>query len=144
MIYGQFNVFPRDRGLEILKKAHGALKPGGCMLLEYQSREQVQIDGEKAPSWYTAQSGLFSGAPHIVLQENFWDPDAATSTVRFSVIDGHTGTVSTYALSNEAYTDNELNDALRLAGFNNVERFPSLSGTAAAGDPDLPVTIARS
>jgi SAM-dependent methyltransferase len=144
MIYGQFNVFPRDRGLEILKKAHGALKPGGSVLLEYQSQKQVQNDGEKAPSWYTAQSGLFSGAPHLVLQENFWDADAAASTVRFSVIDGLTGTVSTYALSNEAYTEDELTDTLRLAGFKDVERFPSLSGTAAAGEPDLPVVVARS
>jgi len=144
MIYGQFNVFPRDRGLEILKKAHGALKPGGSLLLEYQSQELVQIEGEKAPSWYSAQSGLFSGAPHLVLQENFWDPDAAASTVRFSVIDGQTGTVSVYALSNEAYTENELDDALRLAGFNNVERYPSLSGTAAAKEQDFPVVVARS
>jgi hypothetical protein len=79
-----------------------------------------------------------------VLQENFWDADAAASTVRFSVIDGHTGAVSTYALSNEAYTENELNDTLRLAGFKDVERFPSLSGTAAAREQDLPVVVARS
>jgi hypothetical protein len=144
MIYGQFNVFPRDRGLEILKKAQRALRPGGTVLLEIQSREQVQQDGEKAPNWYTAQSGLFSGAPHLVLQENFWDADAGASTARFSIIDGQTGTVSTYALSNEAYTENELTNALRLAGFKDVERFPSLSGTAAAGEQDLPVAVARS
>jgi SAM-dependent methyltransferase len=144
MIYGQFNVFPRDRGLEILKKAQRALRPGGTVLLEIQSREQVQQGGEKAPNWYTAQSGLFSGAPHLVLQENFWDADAGASTARFSIIDGQTGTVSTYALSNEAYTENELTNALRLAGFKDVERFPSLSGTAAAGEQDLPVAVARS
>jgi SAM-dependent methyltransferase len=144
MIYGQFNVFPRDRGLEILKRAHGALKPGGSLLLEIQSREQIQNDGRQGPSWYTAQSGLFSGEPHLVLQENFWDADAGASTTRFSIIDGQTGTVSTYALSNEAYTEDELTNALRLAGFNVVERIPSLSGTAATGEQDLPVVVARS
>jgi len=144
MIYGQFNVFPRDRGLEILKRAHGALKPGGSLLLEIQSREQVQNDGRQGPSWYTAQSGLFSGEPHLVLQENFWDADAGASTTRFSIIDGQTGTVSTYALSNEAYTEDELTNALRLAGFKEVERLPSLSGTAATGEQDLPVVVARS
>jgi len=46
MIYGQFNVFPRDRGLEILKKAHAALKPGGSLLLELQSKPQIQAAGE--------------------------------------------------------------------------------------------------
>ena len=143
MIYGQFNVFPRNRGLEILKKAHGALKPGGLLLLEVQSRGQIQHGGKQAPSWYTAQSGLFSGAPHLVLQENFWEVDAGASTTRFSIIDGQTGTVSSYALSNEAYTEHELTDVLRLAGFKDVKRFPSLSGIAVAGEEDLPVVVAR-
>jgi SAM-dependent methyltransferase len=144
MIYGQFNVFPRNRGLEILKKAHGALKPGGSLLLEVQSLEQIQQGGEKAPNWYSAQSGLFSGAPHLVLQENFWHADARASTTRFLIIDGQTGAVSSYALSNEAYAEHELTDALRLAGFKDVERFPSLSGKAVAGEQDLPVVVARS
>jgi SAM-dependent methyltransferase len=144
MVYGQFNVFPRNQGLEILKKAHRALQPGGSLLLEVQSREQIQQGGEKGPSWYSAQSGLFSGAPHLVLQENFWDADAGASTTRFLIIDGQTGTVSSYALSNEAYTEHELTDALRVAGFKAVERFPSLSGKAVAGDEDLPVVVARS
>jgi hypothetical protein len=143
MIYGQFNVFPRDRGLEILKNSHGALRPGGTLLLEIQSRELIQHGGKQPPSWHTAQSGLFSGEPHLVLQENFWDADAGASTNRFSIIDGHTGSVSTYALSNEAYTEDELTDALRLAGFKEVERFPSLKGTAATGEQDLPVVVAR-
>ncbi len=144
MAYGQFNVFPRGRGLEILKRAHDALKPGGLLLLELQSLEQIQHGGEKAPSWYSARSGLFSEAPHLVLQENFWHVDAKASTTRFVIIDGQTGTVSSYALSNEAYTENELTDALRSAGFKDTERFPSLSGEAVAGDQDLPVVVARS
>ena len=71
MIYGQFNVFPRDRGPEILK-------------------------------------------------------------------------VANEALSNEAYTEQELIDAIRSAGFQDVERFSSLSGKAVAGKEDLPVVVARS
>jgi len=144
MVYGQFNVFQRDRGVEILKKAHGALKPGGSLILEVQSLEQIRQGGEKAPSWYSARSGLFSDAPHLVLQENFWHADAGASTTRFVIIDGQTGTVSNYALSNEAYTEHELSDALRLAGFKDVERFPSLSGESVSGDEDLPVIVARS
>jgi hypothetical protein len=40
-------------------------------------------------------------------------------------------------------TEQELTDALGEAGFENVERFPSLSGKAIAGDADLPVFVAR-
>jgi SAM-dependent methyltransferase len=143
MVYGQFNVFPRDRGLEVLKMAHAALKPGGSLLLEVQSAEQIQRSGEKGPSWYSAQAGLFSEAPHVVLQENFWHAEAGSSTTRFFVIDGRTGSASSYALTNEAYTEHELTDALRSAGFQDVERFSSLSGNTVAGEEDLPVVVAR-
>ena len=144
MVYGQFNVFPRNRGLAILKEAQGALKPGGSLLLEVQSLEQIRRSGEKAPSWYSAQSGLFSKTPHLVLQENFWHADARASTTRFLIIDGQTGEVCSYALSNEAYTDHELTDVLLSAGFTDVERVPSLSGNPVAAEQDLPVLVARS
>jgi SAM-dependent methyltransferase len=144
MVYGQFNVFPRNRGLEILKNAHAALKPGGALLLELQSRKQIQQGGESPPSWYSAKSGLFSDEPHVVLQENFWHAEAAASTTRFSIIDGRTGRISGYALSNEAYSEQELTDALHATGFKDLERFPSLSGKSVAGDQDLPVVVARS
>jgi SAM-dependent methyltransferase len=144
MIYGQLNVFQRDRALEILTKAHAALKPGGSLLLEVQGRDQIQKGGEQAPGWYSAQSGLFSASPHLVLQENFWDADSGASTNRFLVIEAQTGTVSSFALSNEAYTEQELTDALRHAGFKAVDWFPSLTGKEVAGDKDLPVIVARS
>lgn len=143
MIYGQFNVFPRHHGMEILRKAHAALAPGGCLLLELQSAAQIQKQGESGPSWYSAPSGLFSDEPHLVLQENFWDGEAAASTTRFSVIDARTASVSGYALSNEAYTEEELADALHTAGFREVQSFPSLTGLAVSEEADLPVVVAR-
>ena len=96
-----------------------------------------------APSWYSARSGLFSGTPHLVLQENFWHSDVGASTTRFMIIDARTGDVSCYALSNEAYTVQELTNALRSAGFKDVARFPSLSGEIVDADQDLPVVVAR-
>jgi SAM-dependent methyltransferase len=143
MIFGQFNVFPRHHGMEILRKAHAALAPEGRLLLELQSAAQIQRGGEDGPSWYSAQSGLFSARPHLVLQENFWDGEAAASTTRWSVIDAETASVSSFALSNEAYAEEELDDALRAAGFCKVQRFPSLSGEARSEEPDLPVVVAR-
>lgn len=143
MIYGQLNVFTRERAREILAKAHAALEPGGRLLLELQAAGQVRKDGEAGPSWYSEASGLFSDRRHLVLRENFWDSEAAASTNRFMIIDASTGAVSSYALSNEAYTEHELDVALRTAGFDAVERHPSLSGTTVVADPDLPVVVAR-
>lgn len=143
LVYGQFNVFPRDRGLEVLTNTHAALNRGGAMLLEIQSPELIEQGGKQAASWYSAPSGLFSDRPHLVLQENFWDADARASTTRFMVIDGASGAVSNYALSNEAYTDQDLGEALRASGFEAVERFPSLYGEATKRAPDLPAILAR-
>lgn len=143
MIYGQLNVFPRARAMGILTKAHAALRPGGRLLLELQGAEQIRKGGEAGPSWYSAPSGLFSDRPHLVLQENFWNAEAAASTIRFMVIDASTGAVSSHALSNEAYTEQELERALRTVGFTAVESFPSLGGRTASGDADLPVVVAR-
>jgi SAM-dependent methyltransferase len=143
MIYGQFNVFPRIVGMELLKKALAALVPGGQLLLELQSADQIKTGGQAGPTWYSAAAGLFSNRPHLVLQEHSWDDDASASTIRFMVIDAATGAVSGYALSNEAYTDSELDKALRTAGFEGVKTYASLSGQAAVVETDLPVVVAR-
>ncbi|MDP6779960.1 MAG: methyltransferase domain-containing protein [Candidatus Latescibacteria bacterium] len=143
MIYGQFNVFRRDQVLKILEKAHGALKPGGSLLLEVQSREQIQQGGEAPPSWYSTQSGLFSAEPHIVLQENSWDGETGSSTTRFWIIDAQTGAVTRHALSNEAYSEQELTTALQSAGFTDIESYPSLTGEPLAEETDLPVFLVR-
>jgi len=143
MIFGQLNVFPRDRAMEILAKAHAALAPGGRLLLEVQAAAQIQAGGEAGPSWYSAASGLFFDRPHLVLQENAWNAEARASTTRFMVVDAATGGVSSYALSNEAYTEDELESALHRAGFSEVETYPSLRGTEAVRETDLPVVLAR-
>ena len=143
MIYGQLNVFPRRQASAILAKASAALAPGGRLLLELQGAEQIRKEGESGSSWYTAESGLFSDRPHIVLQENSWDSDAGASTIRFMVIDAATGAVTGCALSNEAYSEDELVEALHSAGFKAVDSYPSLTGRHVAGDTDLPVVVAR-
>jgi hypothetical protein len=47
-------------------------------------------------------------------------------------------------LSNEAYTEHEIEDALVSVGFNNIERFPSLSGLTVDEAQELPAYVARS
>jgi hypothetical protein len=143
MIYGQFNVFQRDRGLEILKNVHSALTPGGLIVLEIQSEAQVRREGQNPPSWYSAESGLFSASPHVVLQENFWDGDTRTTTNRFSIINGQSGRVESYSVSNEAFSTHELTDAVESVGFSDPKWFPSLTGNPVSGDLDLPVIVAR-
>lgn len=142
MIYGQFNVFPRDTAQEILKHASFALAPGGRIVLEVHSTDLIERVSSADPTWYAAETGLFSDRPHIVLQENFWDEAHSVSTTRFMVVDGATGAVDGYALSNEAYTDRELDEVLRAAGFEGAQSFGSLDGRESATEDGFPVVVA--
>ena len=128
LIYGEFNVFhPGDAKL-ILTKAAEALKPGGWLLLEPHSYDKIQQIGEQPASWYSSQGGLFSAAPHVVLQENFWNERLHTTTIRYFVIDAGTSQVSRYAQSFQAYQDDEYRSLLIDHGFGKIKFLPGLSG----------------
>ena len=45
MVYEQFNVFPRDRGLETLKKPHAALKPGASWTNGFSEQRRSEQRG---------------------------------------------------------------------------------------------------
>ena len=145
LLYGQLNVFERHRAKEILQKAHLALRPGGRIVLEVQSIEQIQEDAAAPPLWYSTQSGLFAPEPHVVLQENFWNDETRTSTIRFFVVipRGETSEVRHFALSNEAYSLAELAALLESVGFSSFQPYPSLSGIPVTDTRNLPVITAQ-
>ncbi len=128
MIFGQFNVFRRNEALGILERAFESLAPGGHLLLEPQRFATVIGDGTSHTSWYSASEGLFSSRPHLCLTESFWDDQARASTQRFFIVDAETAEVTRYALSNEAYTDDEYETLVSGVGFEDVRLLPSLIG----------------
>jgi len=132
LLYGQLNVFPRDEIRSIIARVFEGLNPGGLLIVEPQTYEQVERSGQAAPSWSSHRTGLFLADPHVLLTECFWDPDARTSTERFYVIDAATGSVTRHALSNEAYTTDELDMLFGNAGFQQIQHYRSLTG----GDAD--------
>lgn len=135
LIYGELNVFRRDDALDILERAHAALRPGGHLLVEPHTFEAVQARRDEAPSWYATPSGLFSGQPHIVLEESFWDEERAIGTHRWFVIDSATGSVERYADAMQAYTDADYGTLLETAGFSEVA--PQPAWPAAPGHEDV-------
>lgn len=143
LLYGEFNVFTPDDALLILERARTALRPGGRLLLEPHTFEAVRSRGEAAPSWYTSERGLFSGAPHIVLTEAWWDEDRAVTTHRWFVIDAATGAVERYADAMQAYTDSAYVAILEEAGFREVTSRPDWP-SAAGHEAVLRAYTARS
>lgn len=128
LLYGQINVFQRETALSILAKTCRALLPGGVLVLEPQTFQQIRETGMAAPSWSTQPTGLFSTEPHLILTENSWEESTSTGTTRIYVVDAITGSVTRHALSNEAYTDDQITELLRAAGFGTVAHRRSLTG----------------
>jgi len=131
LIFGEFNVFtPDDAGL-ILNKAWESLTLGGWLLLEPHPYHILQQIGEKPPSWYSSSGGLFSGQPHIVLQENFWNEVLQATTIRYFVIDADTSRVTRFAQSYHAYRDEEYRSLLSACGFGDIQILSGLLGEAS-------------
>ena len=75
LIFGELNVFSPSDGRSILERAHAALSDRGVLLLEVHTLSVVREIGEREPSWYTADPGLFSDGPHLCLRESSWDSE---------------------------------------------------------------------
>jgi SAM-dependent methyltransferase len=131
LIYGEFNVFRLTDARLLLNKIWEALQPGGILLLEPHIYQYIQQWGEKPASWYSSPGGLFSASPHIVLQENFWQPSSNTTTIRYHVIDPLTGQVTAYAQTLQAYKDDDYRSLLSRYGFDDIALLPGLLGEAS-------------
>jgi len=142
LIFGQLNVFERERAREILQRAHAALSPGGKLLLEPQELDAVRGEAETTTDWSVVQRGLFASTPHLLLHERFWDEPSRTATDRWYVVDTDSATVQQHAMSTCGYARDELSTLLRTIGFKKVDFYPSLTGREEAGTPGLFVLVA--
>jgi SAM-dependent methyltransferase len=143
MIFGEFNVFAPDDAMAILRKAHGALKDQGTLLLEPHTHAIVQALGEEPRSWYSVDHGLFSDRPHLYLQENHWNGEAQVATTRYYIVDAATGEVARHAASVQAYREEQYKSLLTECGFGDVSTSTSLTGDAEGSHEGLFVITAR-
>jgi len=149
MLWGQLNVFRRGEARAIVKKAAAALEPGGLLLLEPQRAATVEGGGRAPSTWYSCgdEGGLFSPRAHLCLSEGYWDEVRRSTTQRFYVVDAQTGEVDHWAMTSEAYTDEELVSMLEGEGLRDVRALPSLTGGADGGEaapvPPTLVVIGR-
>jgi len=128
LIFGELNVFRPAEARDIIKKAHRALTPGGCLLLEPHTFELVRRIGQEPASWYAAERGLFSAEPHVCLQENVWNAEENVAIQRYYVIDAATDDVTRHSASIQAYTDGAYRSLLTECGFDDVSFYASLDG----------------
>jgi SAM-dependent methyltransferase len=142
-IYGEINVFRLLDARLILEKAYAALEPGGWLVLEPHAFEAVKALGESPSTWYSSPGGLFSEDPHICLQEGFWDESTCTAIERYFILDAKSGTVTRYASTTQAYSDDQYRSLIRACGFRNITFHPSLEGKVCKENLSLMAITAR-
>jgi hypothetical protein len=143
MLFGEFNTLPRGDAAALLRRTHAALADGGILLLEPHTSAAVRAIGHEPGRWSSAETGLFSDAPHLLLTESSWDEDALAATVRHLVVDAATAIVTKHAQTFAAYDEAAYRAILAEAGFVAPTFLPSLTGDAAGAQPGLLGIVAR-
>ncbi len=142
LLFGEFNVFRRSDAEQFLRRICQALVPGGQIILEPQTYDAIQKNGELPAGWHTEAAGLFSAQPHVWLEEHTWHPECHAATTRYFIVDAASGTVERYASTSQAYTDDDYDQLLLDAGFADIRQFPSLAGTEKQRHEGLFVVVA--
>lgn len=130
MIFGELNAFSPQSARRIADKAYQALKPGGILLLEVMDSEVIKRIGQSPRTWHSAEQGLFSDQPHIVLEEASFQDDHSVSW--YYVIDAESGALEKYVSMHQAYTKDEYRRLL--PRFTQITFHPSLTGELDQND----------
>jgi SAM-dependent methyltransferase len=122
LLYGEFNTFPRCQAEQLLRRIREALTPGGRVVLEVNTDDQVRALGTAGPSWYVAARGLFSDGPYLCLIDRAWRQDECVSAERFTVFCEDSDRPDTYVCTTQGYSDSEYDALLKSAGFDSPQR----------------------
>jgi SAM-dependent methyltransferase len=128
LIYGEINAFQPSDARRILEKAHAALLPGGRLVLEVHTLDSLREQGQQAPTWFSAKSGLFSEQPHLCLSESFWHEEQAVAINRYYIIDAQSHDVEQMEECLKAYSEAQYRSLLAECGFVEITRYPGLAG----------------
>jgi len=125
-VFGEFNEFAPPDARLILENARAALAPGGFLLLEEHTFEEVRESGQAPPSWWPCpeNEGLLSDRAHLCLQENAWDPELAQATLSYFLLDAVTAEVRFFRSVQTGYTPARLKGLLAELGFQPPRRLP--------------------
>ncbi|EAZ9187609.1 class I SAM-dependent methyltransferase [Salmonella enterica] len=121
MTFGELNVFSATDAQSLISHCAQWLKPGGKLLVEVHTFDEVKRQGMAQASWQRCPHGLFLAEPHLLLTENAWDEEAQTSSTQFWAIAENGGTTR-FGSQMKAWRDDECISLLGDAGFTALQR----------------------
>ncbi|WP_434089325.1 methyltransferase domain-containing protein [Klebsiella spallanzanii] len=121
MTFGELNVFSAADARSLINRCAQWLTPGGKLLIEVHTFDEVKRQGMAEPGWQRCPQGLFLATPHLLLTEHAWESAAQTSSTLFMAIEEN-GNVTRFGSQMTAWQDEEYLDLLRTAGFTTIIR----------------------
>ena len=121
MTFGEINVFSAEDAQRLVSRSAAWLKPGGKLLIEVHTFDEVKRQGTAPASWQRCPQGLFLAEPHLLLSENRWDEDRQTSTTTFWALKADASVVH-FSSQTRAWRDEAYLQLLAQCGFQTVTR----------------------
>lgn len=143
MLFGEFNLFSPEDAQALVRRACQALRPGGHLLIEGHTCEEVMRQGGDPSLWQASEQSVFADYPHLWLEEHFWDEAADCAITRYLVVDARDGSVSQHSSTMQAYTDDQMTTLFQENGFGTVKRYDALAKEESRFGGRLQVLTAR-
>lgn len=121
MTFGELNVFSAADAHGLISHCAQWLEPGGKLLVEVHTFDEVKRQGLAQASWQRCPHGLFLAEPHLLLTENSWDEETQTSSTQFWAIEEN-GCTTRFGSQMKAWRDDAYISLLGDAGFTVLQR----------------------
>lgn len=118
--FGELNVFSAPDARAIITRCEKWMKPGGRLLTEVHTFDEVKRQGMAPANWQRYPQGLFLAVPHLLLTENAWDEENQISSTLFWAIEEN-GRVTRFGSQMTAWRDEEYVRLLGDAGLTVVQ-----------------------
>jgi SAM-dependent methyltransferase len=86
MLYGDIDTFAPADAEDLIRRAAGALRRDGSLVLEVHTLQTLEEHGSRGPTWCHRPGGVMAPAAHLLVEESHWLEDCATAVVRFWVV----------------------------------------------------------
>ncbi|CRG50536.1 3-demethylubiquinone-9 3-methyltransferase [Yersinia wautersii] len=116
MTFGELNVFSATDAHSLINRCAKWLAPGGKLLAEVHTSDEVWRQGTAEPSWQRCPQGLFLARPHLLLTEHAWDEETQTSSTLFLAIEEN-GNATRFGNQMTAWQDEEYVSLFSDCGF---------------------------
>jgi hypothetical protein len=119
-IDGTLAGFPRRAALQVLRRARGALSPGGHLVVELPSVAMAEALDQRQ-DWYVDEDSLAGRFPQLVLTEDFYLRRSRVYVHRIFCLDLRTDALHSFCQTYAIYSQEEACELLAGAGLQVVE-----------------------